>query len=121
MNQNGENQPIGGINQKIEGMYDVCRVLGLTGDQGVLMPKRNLRNLMLRDDVVEAIKNGKFHVYAVDTIDEGMEVLTGGTAGERSDDGAYPEGTINHLVDRRLKKLNESMRGYYGGLLAATN
>lgn len=121
VNQNGEIQPIGGINQKIEGMYDVCRVLGLTGDQGVLMPKRNLRNLMLRDDVVEAIKNGKFHVYAVDTIDEGMEVLTGGTAGERSDDGAYPEGTINHLVDRRLKKLNESMRGYYGGLLAATN
>lgn len=121
VNQNGEIQPIGGINQKIEGMYDVCRVLGLTGDQGVLMPKRNLRNLMLRDDVVEAIKNGKFHVYAVDTIDEGMEVLTGGTAGERSDDGVYPEGTINHLVDRRLKKLNESMRGYYGGLLAATN
>ncbi len=121
VNQNGEIQPIGGINQKIEGMYDVCRVLGLTGDQGVLMPKRNLRNLMLRDEVVEAIKDGKFHVYAVNNIDEGMEVLTGHSAGERSDDGIYPEGTVNYLVDRRLKKLNESMRGYYGGLLAAKN
>ena len=121
VNQNGEIQPIGGVNQKIEGMYDVCRVLGLTGDQGVLVPRRNLRNLMLRDDVVEAIKEGKFHIYAVNTVDEGMEILTGRAAGERSADGTYPRDTINDLVDRRLRELNESMRGYYGGLLAAAN
>ena len=120
VNQKGEIQPIGGVNQKIEGMYDVCRVLGLTGGQGVLIPRRNLRNLMLRDDVVEAIKEGNFQVYAVDTVDEGMEVLTGHPTGERTADGTYPEGTVNHLVDRRLRELNESMRGYYGGLLAAT-
>ena len=121
VNQRGEIQPIGGVNQKIEGMYDVCRVLGFTGDQGVMVPKRNMRNLMLRADVVEAIKEGQFHVYAVSTVDEGMEILTGRSIGERSAEGTYPSGSINDLVDRRLRELNESMRGYYGGLLAATN
>ena len=119
VNQKGEIQPIGGVNQKIEGMYDVCRVLGLTGSQGVMMPKRNLRNLMLREDVVGAIKDGKFHIYAVDTIDQGMEILTGIPSGERRNDGSYPEGTSNHRVDQRLKELHESMRGYYGELVSA--
>ena len=119
VNQNGEIQPIGGVNQKIEGMYDVCVALGLTGEQGVMVPRRNLRNLMLREDVVEAIKEGNFHIYAIDTIDQGMEILTGHPAGDQRDDGSYPEGTSNHRVGRRLKELHESMRGYYGDLVGA--
>ena len=81
VNQNGEVQAIGGVNQKIEGHYDVCRLKGLTGAQGVMIPRANLRNLMLRPDVVDAVKAGKFHIYAVGTIDEGIEVLTGVPAG----------------------------------------
>ena len=118
VNQKGEAQPIGGINQKIEGMFDVCRLSGLAGDQGVLVPQQNLKNLMLREDVVAAVKEGKFHIHAVKTIDEGLEVLTGYPAGERQADGGYPEGTVNYLVDKRLRELNQSMRGYYGELLA---
>ena len=95
VNQNGEIQAIGGINQKIEGFYDVCRLKGITGNQGVLIPKSNLRNLMLRPDVVQAVKDGKFHIYAVNSIDEGIEVLTGVPAGERGPDGRYPEDPIN--------------------------
>jgi len=104
VNQNGEVQAIGGVNQKIEGHYDVCRVKGLTGKQGVMIPRANLRNLMLRPDVVEAARQGKFHIYAVSRIDEGIEVLTGLPAGQRDENGAYPEGSVNHLV---LKKLQE--------------
>ena len=96
----------------------MCRVSGLTGDQGVMIPQQNVKNLMLREDVVEAVKEGKFHLYAVKTIDEGMEVLTDYPAGERQTDGSYPEGTVNYLVDKRLRELNQSMRGYFGELLA---
>ena len=119
VNQKGEIQPIGGVNQKVEGMFDVCRIAGLTGDQGVIIPHQNRRNLMLREDVAEAIKEGNFSVYAVKTIDEGLEILTGMPAGERQTDGRFPEGTVNHLVDQRLAELHESMRGYYGDLVAA--
>ena len=119
VNQKGEIQPIGGVNQKIEGMFDVCRVFGLTGDQGVLIPHQNLGNLMLRGDVVAAIREGKFHVYTIKTIDEGMEILTDVTAGERQPDGRYPKGSVNYCVESRLKELNESMRGYYEGLVAS--
>ncbi|MAQ53283.1 MAG: hypothetical protein CL719_00300, partial [Chloroflexi bacterium] len=98
VNQKGEIQPIGGVNQKVEGMFDVCRTGdGLTGTQGVMIPHQNVKNLMLRDDVVEAIREGKFHVYAVKTIDEGLEILTGVTAGEADDTGAFPEGSVNHM------------------------
>ena len=121
VNQKGEIQPIGGVNQKVEGMYDVCRIAGLTGDQGVMVPHQNLRNLMLRSDVVQAIKEGRFHIYSVKTIDEGLEILTGCPAGERGPDGAFPEGTVNYLVENRLRELNQSMRGYYEGLLAPLN
>jgi len=121
VNQKGEIQPIGGVNQKVEGMYDVCRIAGLTGDQGVMVPHQNLRNLMLRSDVVQAIKEGRFHIYSVKTIDEGLEILTGCPAGERGPDGAFPEGTVNSLVEKRLGELNRSMRGYYEGLLAPLN
>jgi predicted ATP-dependent protease len=119
VNQNGEIQPIGGVNQKVEGMFDVCRIDGLTGDQGVMIPFQNKRNLMLREDVAEAIKEGTFKVYAVKTIDEGLEILTGVPAGKRQADGSFPKGTVNQLVDQRLKELHQSMRGYYGDLVAA--
>ena len=118
VNQMGEIQPIGGVNQKIEGMFDVCRLSGLTGEQGVMIPHQNVKNLMLREDVVEAIRDGKFHIYAVKTIDEGIEILTGVPAGQRNGDGAYPQDTVNHLVDKRLRELNQSMRGYYGEILS---
>jgi predicted ATP-dependent protease len=110
VNQNGEIQAIGGINQKIEGFYDVCRLKGMTAKQGVLMPKANLRNLMLRPDVVQAIKDGKFHIYGVSTIDEGIEVLTGVPAGERGPDGRYPEDSINGRVERKLRQFSERLR-----------
>ncbi|MCH7737322.1 MAG: AAA family ATPase [Chloroflexi bacterium] len=119
VNQKGEIQPIGGVNQKVEGMFDVCRVgEGLTGTQGVMIPHQNVKNLMLRDDVVEAIREGKFHVYAVKTIDDGLEILTGTTAGEADATGAFPEGTVNYLIAKRLGELNDSMRGYFQGLIS---
>jgi len=107
VNQNGEVQAIGGVNQKIEGHYDVCRLIGLTGAQGVMIPRANLRNLMLRPDVVDAVKENKFHIYAVDSIDEGIEVLTGVAAGERDGAGRYPEGTVNHAVEKKLRQFTE--------------
>ena len=112
VNQKGEVQPIGGVNQKIEGFFHVCKARGLTGSQGVLIPHRNLANLMLREEVVEAVREGKFHVYAVETIDEGLGLLTGMAAGERQADGTYPEATINYLVDKRLRQMAEGMRGF---------
>ncbi len=114
VNQKGEIQPIGGVNQKIEGFFRVCKARGLDGEQGVMIPKRNLRNLMLQQEVVEAVTEGKFHVYSVDTIDEGIEVLTGVEAGEKRDDGTYNEGTINYLVDKRLRDMAERLRHFYG-------
>ena len=121
VNQKGEIQPIGGVNQKIEGMFELCRVSGLTGDQGVMIPHQNLRNLMLREDAMEAIREGKFHIYAVKTIDQGLQVLPGYPAGEPQVDGTYPEGTMNYLVTQRLLELNQSMRGYYGEVLAGVS
>ena len=119
VNQKGEIQPIGGVNQKVEGMFDVCRAAaGLTGAQGVVIPYQNVKNLMLRDDVVQAIREGMFHIYAVKTIDEGLEVLMGVPAGEANDDGSYPEGTVNHMVAKRLGELNDSMRGYFQSLVS---
>ncbi len=109
VNQHGEVQPIGGVNQKIEGFFDVCKATGLTGEQGVLIPVQNVKNLMLRYDVVEAVRSGKFHVFAVSTIDEGIELLTGVPAGVRAD-GAYPEGTIHHLVEKRLEEFAKVLK-----------
>jgi len=105
VNQKGEVQAIGGVNQKIEGFFDLCKVRGLTGEQGVVIPKSNVKNLMLREDVVEAIKEKKFHIYAVETIDQGIEVLTGVPAGAPNEEGAYPEGTINYLVQKKLDEM----------------
>jgi len=112
VNQKGELQPIGGVNQKIEGFFDVCRAKGLTGEQGVIIPRQNVKNLMLREDVVEAVKQGRFHVWSVGTIDEGISVLTGRPAGEKQPDGSYPESTVNFLADKRLKELAETLRSF---------
>ncbi|MCX6572641.1 MAG: ATP-binding protein [Candidatus Aminicenantes bacterium] len=112
LSQRGEIQPIGGVNEKIEGFFDVCRAKGLTGTQGVLIPHRNARNLMLRSDVVAAVKDGKFHVYPVRTIDEGIEILTGVEAGTPEADGGYPEGTVHGLVDRELQRLAKGLAAF---------
>ncbi|HLA25127.1 MAG TPA: ATP-binding protein [bacterium] len=112
VNQKGEVQPIGGVNEKIEGYYHVCKVVGLTGAQGVMIPAQNLSNLMLREEVVEAVRAGQFHVYAVRTIDEGLEVLTGLPAGQAAEDGTYPEGTVNQRVSQRLISLAERLRRF---------
>ena len=114
VNQRGQVQPIGGANEKVEGFYDVCRAVGLTGRQGVILPRRNVRNLMLREDVVEAVARGEFHVYAVDSIDEGLEILTGLPAGERLADGTYPPDTVHHLVDARLRRFAEGLQTHGG-------
>lgn len=105
VNQHGEVQAIGGVNEKIEGFFDVCQARGLTGDQGVLIPASNIKNLMLRQDVRKAVAEEKFFIYPVETIDQGIELLTGKSAGQVDADGNYPEGTINRLVQDRLAEL----------------
>ena len=114
VNQKGEIQAIGGINYKIEGFFDLCRLKGLTGEQGVMIPRANLRNLMLRSDVVSAVKQGQFHIYAVGTIDEGLEVLTGVSAGQRQDDGHYPQETVNDRVQKKLLHYAEQQKRLTG-------
>jgi len=112
VNQKGEVQAIGGVNHKIEGFYDCCCHLGQTGQQGVMIPESNVKDLMLRKDVVEAVKKGEFHIYSAKTIDEGIGILTGKEAGELKPDGTYPKGTINFLVNERLKKLAEGLKKF---------
>jgi predicted ATP-dependent protease len=112
VNQRGEVQAIGGVNQKIEGFFEACRLKGLSGEQGVMIPDSNVRNLMLREDVIEAVQQGKFHIWAVKNVDEGIEVLTGVPAGERQPDGTYPAGTINALVEARLTEMSEKLREF---------
>jgi lon-related putative ATP-dependent protease len=107
VNQRGQVQPIGGANEKIEGFFDVCKARGLTGDQGVLIPSTNVTHLMLREDVVDAVRNGKFHIYPVETIDQGIELLTGVRAGEADGEGVYPEESVNGRVQARLALLAE--------------
>jgi predicted ATP-dependent protease len=115
VNQQGEIQPVGGINEKIEGFYDVCHARGLTGHQGVLIPEGNARHLMLREDVVEAVREERFHVYAISTVDQGIALLSGREAGERVADGQFPEGSFNWAVDqalvRNLERLKELRPG----------
>ena len=112
VNQQGEVQAIGGVNEKIEGFFDLCRARGLNEEQGVLIPKSNVQHLMLREDVVEAVKNGQFAIYAVGTIDEGIEILTGVKAGERGAGGRFAAGTVNRLVEDKLKMFAERGRGF---------
>jgi lon-related putative ATP-dependent protease len=112
VNQRGEVQAIGGVNEKIEGFFDICRARGLTEHQGVLIPKSNVQHLMLREDVVEAVKNRQFSVYPVGTIDEGIEIVTGVKAGERGAEGRFPAGTINRLVEDKLKSFADRSRSF---------
>lgn len=103
VNQRGDVQPVGGINEKIEGFFDLCRARGLTGEQGVLIPEANVRHLMLRPDVVDAVEAGKFHVHTMRSIDDGLELLTGLPAGERNEAGEFPAGSVNQLVELQLE------------------
>ncbi len=104
VNQKGEIQPIGGVNDKIEGFFQVCKMRGLDGTHSVIIPKQNVKNLNLSDEIIEAVKNGTFHIYAISTIDEGIELLTGVPAGSKDENGSFPAGTINYLVYNKLKK-----------------
>jgi ATP-dependent Lon protease len=115
VNQKGEIQPIGGVNEKIEGFFDVCRAKGLTGKQGVMIPHLNVDDLMLRKDVVEAVKEQKFHIHPVRTIDHGIEILTGVEAGETLEGGRFREGTVNDRVDKKLRELGAKIKEFEGG------
>ena len=107
VNQKGKIQAIGGVNQKIEGFFDVCKAKGLTGKQGVLIPRANVKNLMLKKEVVDAVKKRKFHIYQVSTVEQGIEILTGVPAGIPDQDGNFPEGTVFGKVQEKLKRYLE--------------
>lgn len=112
VNQTGEIQAIGGVNEKIEGFFDICAERGLTGDQGVLIPRSNVGHLMLRPDVVAAAEAGRFRVIPVETIDQGIAILTGTDAGQRGGDGAFPKGTVNAMVEARLRGFAETRKAF---------
>ncbi|MEM7335269.1 MAG: AAA family ATPase [Chloroflexota bacterium] len=112
VNQKGEVQPIGGANEKIEGFFRVCQARGLTGEQGVMIPKSNVINLMLHEDVITAVKSKQFHIYSIATIDEGIEQLTGVAAGKRDAEGNYPEGSIHYKVQARLRQMAEDLSSF---------
>jgi lon-related putative ATP-dependent protease len=112
LNQKGEIQPIGGVNEKIEGFYDVCKAKGLTGTQGVIIPHQNVQNLMLIQEVVDSVSEGKFHIYSIKNIDEGIEILTGIKAGKKQKDGTFTKDTLNHLVDQELQRLAKSWKTF---------
>ena len=107
VNQKGEIQPIGGVNEKIEGFYQICKMRGFNGMQGVIIPAQNVRNLHLSDEIIDSVRKSKFHIYAVRTIDEGIEILTGVPAGAKDKNGKFPLGTINFLVSEKLKKFSK--------------
>lgn len=112
MNQKGDIQPIGGVNEKIEGFYDCVRAGRMTGKEGVIIPRKNLNELMLRDDVVRAVKRGEFHIYAISKVEEGFEILTGAPTGNRRKDGSYTPGSSFALVDDRLEDIANGLRHY---------
>jgi lon-related putative ATP-dependent protease len=112
INQKGEVQAIGGVNEKIEGFFEVCKAKGFTGKQGVMIPASNAQNLMLKEEIVDAVKAGQFHIYSVGTIDEGIEVLTGTKAGEKRQDGTFETGTVNYRVDKQLRDMAEKLKEF---------
>lgn len=112
VSQKGEIQPIGGVNHKVKGFFDICKAKGLTGKQGVLIPSKNIHNLMLDQEVVDAVAEGKFHIWPVSTVEEGIEILTGMEAGVRQPDGTYPEGTLFRKVDDRLQQIAQIVKEY---------
>lgn len=109
VNQKGEIQPIGSVNEKIDGFFKICKMRGLTGQQGVIIPEQNIDNLMLRPEIIEAVKRGQFHIYAVKTVEEGLQLLTGLPAGERTPEGKFPEGTIYARVEARLREIQKNL------------
>jgi predicted ATP-dependent protease len=109
VNQKGEIQPIGGVNDKIEGFHEVCSYKGLTGKQGVMIPARNKVDVMLPKNVVEDVEKGRFHIYAINTIDEGIEILTGMKAGKRRKNGMFQKDSVHSKVDSRLRKFHEQL------------
>ena len=113
INQRGEIQPIGGVSYKIEGFFKLCKARGLTGEQGVIIPYQNVKDLVLKDEVIEAVKEGKFHIYPIRHIDEGIEILTGVPAGQKGENGRYPEDSIHGKVYNKLKR-------FYRGSLTET-
>jgi predicted ATP-dependent protease len=112
VSQKGEIQPIGGVNHKIKGFFDICKHKGLTGKQGVMIPSKNVRNLMLDQEVVDAVQQGKFHIWPVSTIEQGIEILTGVPAGVLDIDGTYPEGTLFRKADDRIREISEIVRRF---------
>jgi predicted ATP-dependent protease len=114
VNQRGQVQPIGGVNEKIEGFFEVCKARGLTGRQGVLIPARNAPHLMVDEVVLEAVDKGEFNIYAVETVEEGIEILTGLPAGARDEAGRYPEKSVFGRVDARLDEMAEALKKYVG-------
>ena len=110
VDQKGHIQPIGGINEKIEGFYQVCKQRGLNGEHGVIMPIQNVKNLNLSDEVINSVKEGKFHIYAISSIDEGIEILTGVPAGKKNKEGKFPAGTIKYLAYEKLKRYAENAK-----------
>ena len=112
VNQKGEVQAIGGVNEKIEGFFEVCKAKGLTGQQGVMIPESNVQNLMLKEEILEAVKAGQFHIYAAKNIDEGIEVLTGIKAGKRRNDGTFETETVNYRVNKQLLDMAEKLKEF---------
>jgi lon-related putative ATP-dependent protease len=110
MDQNGDVQPIGGVNEKIEGFFELCKMRGLDGTQGVIIPRKNVNHLMVKKEVVDAVRDGKFSIYPIDRVEEGMEIFTGMPMGQMLEDGTFPEGTIHYLVMKRLSEITESFK-----------
>ena len=121
VNQHGEVQAVGGVTRKVEGFYDLCRLRGLTGNQGVMVPASNVKNLMLKEEVVEAVRAGRFHVWGVSHIDEGIELLMDQEAGEQAADGMFPEGTVHRLVQDRLREYAEQVHEFGVAVADALN
>jgi ATP-dependent Lon protease len=112
INQQGDIQAIGGINEKIEGFFDVCRIKGLTGTQGVMMPESNVEDLMLRDDILDAVAAGKFHIWPVAKVEQGIEILTGSEAGKKNTDGKFEVGTVFALMDERMTQMARTLKEF---------
>lgn len=110
VNQKGEIQPIGGAKEKVEGFYEVCKAQGLTGDQGVILPEKNVDNLMLNDEVIDSVESGDFHIYPAETVSEGLEILTGMDAGEELKDGGYEDGTIFARADEKIREIYDALQ-----------
>jgi predicted ATP-dependent protease len=112
INQHGDVQAIGGVNEKIEGFFDLCRVRGLTGSQGVVIPNSNARHLMLKSELLAAVEAGQFHISTVETLDDALELLLARDVGQRDSQGGFPEGTVNAAIATRLRAFAENSRRF---------